>query len=284
MNVRIILSRKGFDSGFGGYPSPILPDGRLISLPIPSNDKVKYSDLKLDAKKSYFDLMCALKPRIKSGKKWHELTKNTECHLDPDIYTNIKLRKPNWNACFGQVSGSQTHLRKNGVKEGDLFLFFGWFKQTILKNGKFCFKSKLAPDLQIIFGYLQIGEIIPINNLSEYPKWMQDHPHIKMKSKYVDKKETNTIYVARNHLSWDESKPGAGCFNYNTSLVLTKDGCTRSRWNLPEFFRNVKVTHHNNKSWKPEGYFQSASIGQEFIIENNKDVENWAKSLIKQSF
>ena len=34
--MKIILSRKGFDSENGGYASPILPDGSLVSLPIPN--------------------------------------------------------------------------------------------------------------------------------------------------------------------------------------------------------------------------------------------------------
>ncbi len=51
--MKVILSRKGFDSQYGGKPSPILPDGRLISLPIPSqDDKLRYSDLSLDGKQS----------------------------------------------------------------------------------------------------------------------------------------------------------------------------------------------------------------------------------------
>ena len=35
--MKIMLSRKGFDSTKedGGYPSPILPDGTLLSLPVP---------------------------------------------------------------------------------------------------------------------------------------------------------------------------------------------------------------------------------------------------------
>jgi hypothetical protein len=33
--MKVILSRKGFDSGYGGYPSPVLPDGTILSLPIP---------------------------------------------------------------------------------------------------------------------------------------------------------------------------------------------------------------------------------------------------------
>ena len=35
--MKLIFSRKGFDSSAGGIPSPILPDGRMISLPIPAN-------------------------------------------------------------------------------------------------------------------------------------------------------------------------------------------------------------------------------------------------------
>src|ERR1035441_4619606 len=31
--MKLILSRKGFDSSAGGKPSPIFPDGTMISLP-----------------------------------------------------------------------------------------------------------------------------------------------------------------------------------------------------------------------------------------------------------
>ena len=43
--MKIILSRKGFDTTSGGCPSPILPDGTLLSLPIPDEEDIKYSDL-----------------------------------------------------------------------------------------------------------------------------------------------------------------------------------------------------------------------------------------------
>ncbi|MDP3043136.1 MAG: hypothetical protein Q8N21_01925 [bacterium] len=174
--MKVILSRKGFDSGCGGYPSPIIPDGRLISLPIPSDDKAKYSDLQFDKNQTYFDLMGELKSKIRYRKKWHELKKNNECHLDPDLYKNILQRNKDWKPCFGQINQSQSHLVNEGVKKNDLFLFFGWFKKTILKNGKFQFDIS-APDLHIIFGYLQIGDIIQINNNTKIPNWMKNHPH-----------------------------------------------------------------------------------------------------------
>ena len=46
-NMKVILSRKGFDSANGGIPSPILPDGTLLSLPIPSelDREIKFSDI-----------------------------------------------------------------------------------------------------------------------------------------------------------------------------------------------------------------------------------------------
>ena len=37
--MKIILSRKGFDSANGGIVSPIMEDGTLVSFPIPSKDK-----------------------------------------------------------------------------------------------------------------------------------------------------------------------------------------------------------------------------------------------------
>lgn len=45
--MKIVLSRKGFDSSFGGVASPILPDERLVSLPIPyQHSPVTYNDIR----------------------------------------------------------------------------------------------------------------------------------------------------------------------------------------------------------------------------------------------
>ena len=43
--LKVILSRKGFDSSNGGCPSPIMPDNTLLSFPIPSDDGVSYDEL-----------------------------------------------------------------------------------------------------------------------------------------------------------------------------------------------------------------------------------------------
>ena len=45
--MKVILSRKGMDSESGRVASPILPDGTLLSLPIPDRkSKKKYEDIK----------------------------------------------------------------------------------------------------------------------------------------------------------------------------------------------------------------------------------------------
>ena len=107
---RIILSRKGFDSSSGGVASPIFSDGRICSLPIPFSGPApdKFQDVSVNG------IRCidALKESKAKSKP------DDNCHYDPNLDTGL----------FGQASSSQSELRNNQVGPGDLFLFFGWFK------------------------------------------------------------------------------------------------------------------------------------------------------------
>ncbi|MBS1551962.1 MAG: hypothetical protein JST15_07840 [Bacteroidetes bacterium] len=268
--MRIILSRKGFDSSSGMYPSPILPDGRIISFPIPDEgDKDRYSRLLLNnSKTTYFDLLKEL--------GINNFNEQSTCHLDPDIYWNIKERQDNWKGAFGQINAAQTHLENQNVTINDVFLFFGWFRNTETKNGKLCFKG---PDMHVIFGYLQIGKIYRNENINDIPEYLKEHPHYSIKRR---SNPTNAIYVAKDHLSIDKNYPGYGVFQFNKLLKLTKDGFNRSCWNLPSFFRNLNISYHNLSHWK-EDYFQSTYPGQEFVVEENEEVKNWALKIIKES-
>ncbi|MFA5449239.1 MAG: hypothetical protein WC292_02205 [Clostridia bacterium] len=55
--MKVILSKKRFDTSYGGYPSII--DGKdLISMPIPESSEVfQYSDLKTESGASFFDVV-----------------------------------------------------------------------------------------------------------------------------------------------------------------------------------------------------------------------------------
>jgi hypothetical protein len=156
-------------------------------------------------------------------------------------------------------------------------IFFYWFKEAELINEKYKFKKR-AKDLHIIYGYLQIGDIYTNN----FPTWLKYHPHSKYET--ID---NNCIFVASEKLSLDNDYNGYDVFKFNTDLILTKNGETKSKWDLPDFFKDVTITHHNKSSFK-ENYFQSANIGQEFIIDCNDNVINydniinWVKNIIKK--
>ncbi|MCK4311749.1 MAG: hypothetical protein KAW88_03330 [Candidatus Cloacimonetes bacterium] len=276
--MKIILSRKGFDSENGGYPSPILPDGRLISLPIPTfgnQSQITYSKLHLEGFDSYFHLMSSLKPRIYINGKNHPFTQKTFSHFDPELTPHTLKRNSEWRGLFGQVGIAQKHLENRNIKKGDIFLFFGWFKATNNQNGKIIFDKK-SPDLHIIFGYLEIDNIYQKKNVDELPTWMKPHPHTHT---YYNS-TNNTIYEASDNLSLASNLKGSGIFKCDERLVLTKKGCSRSKWKLPKFFKNVSISYHSKSNWKKD-YFQSAFRGQEFVVTSNKDVTNWVYDLIR---
>ena len=253
--MKVILSRKGFDSSSGGIPSPILLSGILLSLPIPEEaETIKYSELKIEqflpdvaGVKNLLDLLKLLSRRgyieMKSEKLYLDKEENQFCHLDPDIYTACIDRKKGWREIFGQVGAAQSHLKNQGIQVGDLFLFFGWFRETEKNDGSLKWKSEDKNGRHIIYGYLQVGDILTWEKIKEgdIPDWIKHQPHLT--EKYMEKKN-NTLYIARERLFIDREElplPGWGVFYYSESLVLTKKGETRrSYWELPSFFQRAE--------------------------------------------
>jgi hypothetical protein len=148
---KIILSRKGFDSKYGGRPSPILPDGTMLSLPIPDDDEcTRYDDLFFEGV-SYLNIIRDL----------GYSKKVVNCHLDPDLRYDVAIRNSAWRACFGQSGAAASHLKSNSIGVGDIFLFFGWFRKPEYDINRKLRYLKGAPDIHAIYGYLQVGEIEP---------------------------------------------------------------------------------------------------------------------------
>lgn len=267
--MKIILSRKGFDAEYGGQPSPILPDGTLLSMPIPYPDEVvKYTDLYHNGE-SYYKILKDLKPKSK-------IQLNHNCHLDPDLRFLTTRRHEQWKPIFGQAEAAQTHLQNQKVSIGDIFLFFGWFRQTQIINGKYSYKYG-SPDLHLIYGYLQIGEIHTYGNA--FPEYASHHPHARQRLLNL---QSNCIYVAKDKLTFDETLPGADNLKFKSNLVLTKKGMTRSKWELPESFKAVDISYHTKDSFK-EDYFQSAAKGQEFVISEDNNLIAWTKELVTKN-
>ena len=131
-----------------------------------------------------------------------------------------------------------------------------------------------------IFGYLEIGDIISANEDTQLPNRLNGHPHASTAQK---KRINNTIYVAASRFSDHPGYPGASVFQFDDRKVLTKQGESRSCWNLnPKIFRHVRISYHSENSWK-DGYFQSVGRGQEFVIHADEKIIEWAFRLIEDA-
>ena len=262
--MKVVFSRKGFDSASGGIPNPILPDGTLLSLPIPSpRDNIHYEELSWHGV-SYYDIIHSLSPRT-------HILPTSNCHLDPDLRRDI-LSRDKWLPAFGQIGSSLMHLYNQGITIGDLFLFFGWYRQTEFHNGSLRF-SPNAPDLHIIYAYLQIGAIV--KDKKDLPVELNAHPHA---AGFRWETRKNALFIPTETLSLDKNLPGYACLDYDQKRVLTKPGCKRRVWDLPPFFRNINISY-NRKAWRTEG-FVSAGRGQEFVFEADDKAMEWVKNII----
>jgi hypothetical protein len=292
--ARIILSRKGWDAKAGGWPNPILPDGFPLSFPIPDGDSgITYGDLRLPDGRP---LVGKMVEQLTNGK----ITSSRHVHLDPDIRDN-SLPRRKFYAAFGQCGASQSHLWNQNIrpdqhgKNNDLFLYFGRFRSVECIADRWRYRRG-APELQIIFGWLQIGTILPL--AGGYPDWAKQHPHC-IESKIVKAElgnrrvNNNTLYVACTKLSFAD-KPGAGVFEYfdqsnHDPKRLTDEGCSASMWRLPNFFHRPELAPLSNMGqkvfWNKVGdswRVQRRGPGQEFVLQTEgrkREVLGWLRTL-----
>ncbi|MCU1303599.1 MAG: hypothetical protein JWQ87_3883 [Candidatus Sulfotelmatobacter sp.] len=284
---RIIFSRKGFDSTgrYGGSPSPIFDGKRLLSLPIPEDKKmtIRYLDL-LDPSGQFPSLGPIVEQLTKS-----KLDSNRFAHLDPDLRRDsVSHRKPGWREIFGQVDQSQTHLCNQGIGKGDLFLFYGLYRNVTVTDGEVRYVPG-EPAKHVIWGWLTVGEVLKVSSETDGPEWAHYHPH------FTDQRAlNNTVYVADDRVF--EELPGAGVFeNYHPDLCLTylaQKKIRASHWILPKWcvprHGQYPLTYHRRDAcWQirdDQVVLQTKSPGQEFVLNTDTYPEalEWAKNLIKR--
>ena len=292
--MKIILSRKGLDSATGRWTSAVLPDGRIAWVPIPADrrSRTRYRDVHHGPTgQNLGDLVGDL-----CGPTFRP---QNFCHLDPDLDPRSLERKPGWRPVFGQTGAAQSHLDNEAVGPGDLFLFFGLFRNRAPAGAETDTRRTKAGRLEHrIFGWLQIAEHIRIGEDLETARqlrpWLADHPHTVRGPWGAN----NTVYVATDHLEVPgvaPDTPGGGLFEYaGESLRLTKPNETRpSRWLVPDFMidsdgkprssyhRNARRAHRSTGS-----LFELTSVarGQEFVadIEDVRtDADRWIEELFK---
>lgn len=278
--MKLILSRKGFDSASGGCPNPIFPDGLMLALPIPDRDaSVRYQDLVWRGRRlgELVPSMTGGKPRAHYG-----------AHLDPDLDPAMRPRAPGWRPVFGQVGPAQGHLRNEGIAVGDVFLFFGLFRR-LGDDDRFVPGS---PAIHAAWGWLQIGEIAVVDRDRSRLVWAGDHPHLAMQPD-----PSNTLYIAADslHLPGGLKLPGAGLFGtFSPKLRLTApDSTGPSTWLVPAWFhpegRGSALSYHGKATaWErcPEGVrLKTVGRGQEFVLDTKDYPEAvpWLTDLLRPS-
>lgn len=273
--MKVIFSRKGFDSAAGGCPSPIL-DGQPISLPIPT--KMPTTTCYADLLGPYATLVSDLTGGRLKGGDW--------CHVEPDIVTETLPRASGWRGALGQVSTAQAHLANNEVGPGDLFLFWGLFRPVESVGGKWRFVG--SPEHRI-WGWLQVGEILNLgpdgsHALDRYP-WLVAHPHVR-----AGWGSRNVLYLASDQFEIGERVlAGQGSGALRCGHRLTSGGAGPSLWRVPSWLHPTEggsgMTYHPTDRWMDDLLVRAASRGQEFVARpvETSAVVDWVASLLEGS-
>ena len=317
----IILSRKGFDTAYGRCPSLIVNGKQMISFPIPEDSDQAGKDIKgkyypeyssltvrlyNGTEKTLEDLILASECKDRKvifngmtlGKRSADGNEDDEtvprCHLDPQLY-NYR-NDPDFHASLGQMGIPARLLEKYGIKEGDLFLFFGNFKFVETDDNDRNSLRTVHPVIDnikynqdfyhCIWGYMEIGKKIlnPQNRPEDVPGYVREHhPHMEYTSC------ENYIYLAAEKLSdaWCPEEysgqiKGYGVFDFDRRLMLSpakeaeykkpidKTGITlmRNMWTILPLYVNNNLKE------------QIPVRGQEFVLypESKPGEDNDAKS------
>lgn len=269
--MRLVISRKGFDSTAGGCASPILPDGTMVSLPIPDEQSsVRYRDVQ-----PHGHDLGALVADLSGGRH----PRRSRAHLDPDLVPDAMPRAPGWCPLFGQAGGEQTVLARAGVGPGDVFLFFGWYRRVERVRRRWRYVAG-APDQHVLWGWLEVADVLAATDVARVPAWASYHPHVTAGARW----RNNTLYVAR--------PAAAGTFTrYDERLRLTRPGAPRSQWRLPAWFaprrgRAPLGYHHAPWRWRRRGgHVDLASVarGQEFVLDTAQypEATKWLRALVR---
>ena len=245
--MRIIFSRKGFDSVAGGGPSPIVAQasgGRPVSLPIPA-----YGDLSAT---TYGDLgLGEYAERASRGR----YGANALCHHDPMFLED-------GTALLGQCSGSQGHLANQGVGNGDVFLFFGLFadEETREKHHR-------------IFGWLRVHAVRTVEGADRNDPIVEkavaaNHPHfIGMHGK------NDVLYAGQGGMA-KGAWPG---------LRLTVPGGPVPLWHRPKWLKPGGLTYFPKPAnWPEPDMLYRVGNGQEFVADvgRRKAPRDWLDRVI----
>jgi len=207
-----------------------------------------------------------------------------------------KSRPRGWRPALGQTGSAHGHLARQEFGAGDVFLFFGWFRRVQQNGGRWGYVPS-APDLHVLFGWLEVAEVLPIVSLREeclarHP-WIATHPHVAKPDHYNS--ALNYLYIAGTKSRYvSHSSFAAGRFiHFKDILRLSAEGRTRTVWRLPEWF--IPTDTRPPLSYHPVGarwtrdeqgvLLRAAAKGQEFVLDVNHypEAEIWLANLLAEA-
>jgi hypothetical protein len=249
----------------------------MVSLPIPDRQsRIRYSDIGWEE----FGL-----GEIVSSLTSGEIAAAENAHLDPDLNRGSLPREHGWRPLFGQTGAAQGHLRNSGVREGDVFLFFGLFRSVVLIRGRLEWE-RIAKPRHVVWGWLQIGEIVHVDTRETATyKWAKDHPHFH---RGLDR--SNIVYISEGGLKLPGMDTvglaGAGVFpRFSERLQLTAASATLpTEWELPGWFYPADgrppLTYHGDLTrWQRTergASLRTVARGQEFVL----DCEGYPEAIV----
>ena len=169
------------------------------------------------------------------------------------------------------------------MQAGDLFLFFGLFRETFKRNKTWVFRGK---PFHAVFGWLQVGQILQVSGnvnriLQEHP-WLIDHPHL-----HGEWPSQNAIYTACETLDLSGlDLPGWGLLQ--APWRLTEEGARGpSFWRVPTWLDPTQggtgMTYHPPARWLGSGRLKAAGRGQEFVaqLQGRTDALDWISQVLR---
>ncbi len=252
----------------------MLPDGRLLALPIPD-----------DASPVRYEAICDT-PSIAqlashlSGRRLYK----KGAHLDPDLIAEHRPRHPDWQAVLGQQAAAEGHLVNQGVGRGDLFLFFGLFRAVAYRGRRWRFVPGTHA-YHALWGWLWVAEKREVS--TALSAVYGEHPHL-----HGARGRRNALYMAAPRLPWCAGLPGAGCFSHLGIQGRLTDPQARqpSAWRLPRWMypgsRTPLSYHHRLSRWQlgeDACYLQAAARGQEFVLDTQAypESQKWLRDLFE---
>ncbi len=279
--MKVIFSRKGFDSQYGGVPNAVLPNGQMVPFPIPDGRSI----VTADAIRRGGEVVGAMVEQLTRG----QMSRDYAAHLDPDLDPGAYPREPGWRPVLGQTDAALGHLEKQGVGAGDLFLFFGWYRPVERKGPVWAYVQGVPP-VHAIWGWLHVGSCFDHTAVPpDFRPWLAYHPHLQRSHR-----KRHLLYAASDFMEVGGHRLAAGGIfpRFSDRRVLSASGMNMSVWDVPGWMHpeasQVSFSYiHAPERWAHSGrggaLVKTVGKGQEIVMTpgSGAPLQDWLAGIFE---